>query len=264
MKGVQLERLAGMNARLLAIILGLLAVGLGSGLYLVRERARKEQAVAAVRVDQLTGDLVRVEVKLQEQQKVNASLEANLAARTEEVGIYSNKLVVVTSELAKTEEQAKAAAAKAQEEIGIREKRIEGLQGEKDDLSERLADLNRKAGGLQAQIEETERRLAASQGDREVLQKELRRMMAEKVELDRRFQDLTAVKEQLRMLKEEAYVAGRAIFGRKPGLMEKKGAQLLNEGIRRPAARETGTVDGRLNVELQPDGSGRVVPNPQQ
>lgn len=250
-----------MNARLLAILFGLLAAGLGSGLYWVRERAKKEQAVAAVRVDQLAGDLVRVEVKLQEQQKVNASLESTLAARTEEVGTYSNKLAFVSRELTKTEEEAKVAAAKAQEEIGTREKRIEGLQGEKDDLSERLAELDLRIGGLQAQIQETERRLASSQGDKEVLQKELRRMMSEKVELDRRFQDLTAVKEQLRMLKEEAYVAGRAIFGRRSGLMDKKGAQLLNEGIRRPVARETGTVDGRLNVEVQPDGTGRVVPN---
>lgn len=254
-----------MNARLLAIFLGLLAAGLGSGLYWVRERARKEQAVAAVRVDQLSGDLVRADVKLQEQQKVNASLEANLAARTEEVGIYSNKLAFVTTELAKTEDEARAAAAKAREEIGVREKRIEGLQVEKDDLSERMAELNLRIGGLQAQIQETERRLAASQGDREVLQKELRRMMAEKVDLDRRFQDLTAVKEQLRKLKEEAYVAGRMEYIRKGVLdMDKKGAQLLNEGIRRPVARETGTVDGRLNVELQPDGTGRVVPNPQR
>ena len=149
------EESPNMNARLLAILLGLLAAGLGSGLYWVRERAKKEQAVAAVRVDQLAGDLVRVEVKLQEQQKVNASLESTLAARTEEVGIYSNKLAVVSQELSKTEEEAKAAAAKAREEIGTREKRIEGLQGEKDDLSERLAELNRKAEGLQAQIEET-------------------------------------------------------------------------------------------------------------
>jgi chromosome segregation ATPase len=250
-----------MNARLVAIFLGLIAAVLGGVLYFVKDKATKELTVAEVRVDQLTGDLVRVETKLNEQVKVNASLEASLAERTQEVVVYSNKLAYVTTELAKTEEEAKAAAAKAAEEIGLREKAIEGLSVEKDDLTERLAELNLRIGGLQAQIRETERRLAESQGGEEVLQKELRRLMSEKSDLDRRFADLSAVREQLRKLKQEAQVARRMESIRIGVLdMDKKGAQLLQEGIRRPVPREAGTVDGSLQVEIGPDGTGRVIP----
>ncbi len=251
-----------MNARFLAVIFVVLSLGLGAGLYFVQDRASKERRAAAEAADQLKAELVRSESKLSEQIKVNSSLETNLTRRIEEVGLYSTKLDFITAESTKAEAEAKASAAKAQAELEEREKKIAGLQGEKDDLTQRLDELTLKITGLNSQIRETERLLATSEGDREVLKKELRRMLTEKVELEKRFADLSEVREQVRRLREEAYLARRMEIIRKGAInFDQKGATLLQEGIRRTATTNAPTTDGRLNVEINPDGSGRVLPN---
>jgi chromosome segregation ATPase len=251
-----------MSARIVAILLVVLSLGLGAGLYVVLDKASKERAAAAAAADQLKGELVRSESRLNEQVKVNASLETNLVRRVEEVGLYSNKLDFIAAELAKTEEEAKAAAEKARLELEEREKRIVGLKGEKDELTARLDEMSLKIQGLRTQIAETERRLASSEGDREVLKKELRRMLAEKADLEKRFADLSEVNAQIRKLREEAYVARRMEIIRKGVInFDQKGAMLLQQGIRRNVATNPPMTDGRLNVELKPDGTGRVLPS---
>lgn len=266
--GRVLRRLAGrkewppVNARLVGALLVVLSLGLGAGLYFVQDKATKERRAAAEAADQLKAELVRSETKLSEQIKVNASLETNLTRRIEEVGLYSTKLDFVSSELSKVEAEAKASAAKARLELEEREKKIVGLQGEKDDLTQRLDELNLKITGLNSQIRETERKLATSEGDREVLKKELRRMLTEKAELEKRFADISEVREQVRRLREEAYLARRMEIIRKGVInFDQKGATLLQQGIRRGAATNAPAKDARLNVEINPDGSSRVLPN---
>jgi chromosome segregation ATPase len=250
-----------MSARIVAILFVVLSLGLGAGLYVVLDKASKERAAAAAAADQLKAELVRSESRLNEQVKVNASLETNLVRRVEEVGLISNKLQFISSELAKTEEEAKAAAEKARLELEEREKRIVGLKGEKDELTARLDEMSLKIQGLRTQIAETERRLASSEGDREVLKKELRRMLAEKADLEKRFSDLSEVNAQIRKLREEAYVARRMEVIRRGVInFDQKGAMLLQQGIRRNVATNPPMTDGRLNVELKPDGTGRVLP----
>jgi chromosome segregation ATPase len=250
-----------MSARVVAIFLGLACLGLGGGLYYVQDQATKERRAAAAASDQYKAELVRSETKLVEQLKVNASLETNLVRRVEEAGLISNKLGFITAELAKTEQEAKAAAEKARLEIEERQKRIEGLKGDKDELTAKLDELNGKIGGLQNQIRETERRLAASEGDREILKKELRRMLTEKADLEKRFADLSELKAQVSRLREEAYVARRMELIRKGVInFDQKGAVLLQQGIRRAAATNAPAEGGRLDVELRRDGTGRVLP----
>lgn len=250
-----------MSARVVAIFLALVCLGLGGGLYHVQDRAAKERKAAEAATDQYKAELVRSETKLAEQLKVNASLETNLVRRVEEVGLISNKLGFITAELAKTEQEAKDAAEKARLEIEERQKRIEGLKGDKDELTARLDELNGKIGGLQTQIRETERRLAASEGDREILKKELRRMLAEKADLEKRFADLSELKAQVSRLREEAYVARRMELIRKGVInFDQKGAMLLQQGIRRAAPTNGPVEDGRLDVELRRDGTSRVLP----
>ena len=250
-----------MSARVVAIFLGLACLGLGGGLYYVQDQATKERRAAAAASDQYKAELVRSETKLVEQLKVNASLETNLVRRVEEAGLISNKLGFITAELAKTEQEAKAAAEKARLEIEERQKRIEGLKGDKDELTAKLDELNGKIGGLQNQIRETERRLAASDGDREILKKELRRMLTEKADLEKRFADLSELKAQVSRLREEAYVARRMELIRKGVInFDQKGAVLLQQGIRRAAATNAPAEGGRLDVELRRDGTGRVLP----
>ncbi|MEI6342928.1 MAG: hypothetical protein WCR07_13345 [Verrucomicrobiota bacterium] len=247
-----------MNGKVFHVAWLAACLGLGAWLYQSKQQAADERKTQAAKADQLSAELVRSEMKLQEQVKVNASLETNLAQRVSELGLVSNKLAFVAQELSRTEGEAKAAMEKARQEIAAREKQIEGLAGEKDDLTRRMQDLTSRIGSLQSQIADTERRLASSEGDREALRKELRRLMAEKASLEQRFNDLAAVRDQLRALREAAYVARRMELIRN-GVVgtDRKGAQLLQEGIRKPTPAPVSVpgLDSSLEVEVKASGA---------
>ncbi|MFM7554148.1 MAG: hypothetical protein ACKPAH_02450, partial [Verrucomicrobiota bacterium] len=82
---------------------------------------------------------------------------------------------------------------------------------------------------------------------------------AEKADLEKKFNDLAILREQVRKLKEELSIARRLEFIRR-GLygFEKKGAQLLQEGIRPKAPPASATNAYPLKVEVGTDGSSKV------
>lgn len=248
-----------MKSKLPVVILTALVLGLAFWLYRIDQRAKEEVAQREERIARLSTDLVSTTDKLNEQVKVNTSLETSLTQRVEELGLYSNKWTLVTADLKKTEAEAAAAAEAFKEEIARRDKQIAGLETQKDELGKKMEGLNGQIGALAGQIQETERKLAASEGDREFLKKELKRLMAEKAELERKFQDLAVLREQVKKLKEELSIARRLEFIRKGLYGDKKGAQLLSEGVRKPAV-EPAKVDGALKVEVKSDGTATVAP----
>ena len=82
--------------------------------------------------------------------------------------------------------------------------------------------------------------------------------MAEKAELEKKFNDLAMLREQVKKLKEELSIRTRLDFIRR-GLygFEKKGAQLLVEGIKSPGPKTTnGSVE--IKAEIGTDGSAKV------
>lgn len=247
-----------MSAKTLSLLLLLVVLGLGAGWIYTSKQASEEQARSTSRLMTLSNDLVTTTFRLTEQQKVNASLETNLASRIQELGILSNRWTEVSLELNRTETEAKVAAESARAEIERRDKQIAGLEGERDDLTQKMEGLTGEISGLNTRINETERKLATSEGDREQLQRELRRLLAEKAELERKFNDLAVLRDQVRRLKDELSIARRIDFIRR-GLygFEKKGAQVLNEGFRKAPAATT-NAPAPLKAEIGSDGSAKV------
>ncbi len=248
-----------MNSKILSALLLVTCLGLGTGWFLTTRRAAEERAASIAKVSGLTNELVTTSFRLQEQQKVNATLNSELSEREREVNGYSNRWTAVAASLAAAESEAKAAAAAAQAEIERRDKQIEGLEGEKDALSQKMDGLTQEIGGLNTKISETERMLASSEGDRQQLQRELKRLLAEKAELERKFNDLVVLREQVSKLKEELSIAKRIDFIRR-GLygFDKKGAQLVNQGIRARTPKEAPATDSQLKVEVGTDGSSKI------
>jgi chromosome segregation ATPase len=250
-----------MNAKILTGLLLVACLGLGAGWFFTTRKAAEEQAAATARIANLTNDLVSTTFRLQEQQKVNATLNGDLTEREKELNTFSNKWTIVSNALASTEAEAKAAAEAAKVEIEKRDKQIQNLGGEKDALTQKMEGLTQEIGGLNSKIADTEKRLASSEGDRQQLQNELKRLLAEKAELERKFNDLAQLRDQVRKLKEELSIAKRIDFIRR-GLygFDKKGAQLVNDGIRVPA--KTNAPAGGLNVEVGTDGSSKIETTP--
>src|SRR5256884_2802693 len=237
------------------VVLVVVSVALGVGLLVRHAKAVDEQRKAEARIKTLSDDVVHTQDQLNEQKKVNDTLEKNLETMTTEAHGLSNKLETVTTTLTRTEQQAKAAAEQAKDEIAKRDAKIADLEGQNDDLSRKMADLNTSITSLESQIDDTKKKLAASEGDREFLLKELKRLQTEKAELERKFNDLAVLRDQVRKLRDELSIARRLEWIRRGLYGSDRGAEKLQKGL--AAAGPQTNYD--LNVEIKQSGGAKIV-----
>jgi chromosome segregation ATPase len=240
----------------LLLILGL---GLGVALVIRHNKAVKEQQEATARIFTLNNKLNETSASRDDAQKMVLHLESMLNLRSEELNLTSNSLTKVKTDLAKTQQEAAAAAEAAKAEMAKRDSRIAELNAQLDDQTKKMVDLNTAIEGLSKLISETERKLAAADGDRSFLLKELRRMQAEKADLERQFNDLALLKTQVSKLKEELSIARRLEWIRMGiyGQQTQKGAEKLLTSANQSVAAKS---NFNLNVELRQDSGAVVVP----
>ncbi|HSH96476.1 MAG TPA: hypothetical protein VK968_20170 [Roseimicrobium sp.] len=261
-----------MKSKLAIVVMVVIALLLGVALMKQKREAEAQKQADAKEKAQLNGDLISTKTKLEEQKTVNATLETNLTTVTKEAGTLSNQLAQTAAELTrtsaeltktssdlqKTEAEAKAAAEKARQEMAARDAKIGELESRKDDLTKQMEKLSGTLTQLEGTIKDTERKLATSEGDRAFLLKELKRMQAEKAELERQMNDLAFLREQVRALKEELSISRRLEWIRQ-GIWGtgdiKKGGQILNEGIKSPSVK----TNYNLDVEITRDGGVKVT-----
>ncbi len=237
------------------IILAVICIGLGVALVTTKKQAATEKKQDIETISTLSNQYVTTSGKLEEQKQVNLTLEKDIATRKSEFVELTNKFSEVATTLVKTEDTLKL----TQEEVAKRDTQIADLEKQNRELDARAVELTTSITNLTLQIAETQRKLAASEGDKAFLEKELKRLMGEKAELERQFNDLVVLRAQVAKLKEELNIARRLDWIRK-GLFAadgQKGAQLLMQ--RQPAVpKSTNAYD--LNVEVNADGSVRVIP----
>lgn len=256
------------------IILTLACVGLAIALVVNQSNATKERKTADTAISAQSNGWVQAEGKLEEQRRLATVLTNDLAARVRDLTMLTNQITETSNTLAKTEDSLKA----AQDEVAKRDAQIADLESQNKQLDTRAADLSTSITNLQTQIESTQQKLAASEGDKAFLEKELQRLVAEKTELERQFNDLKVLRTQVAKLKEELNISRRlawiheGIFAR----ADQKGAQQLMQKSPPPAPDTNTTASVAppkkatydLNVEVNADGTVRVIapnnsgPNP--
>jgi len=249
-----------MKLKFVTVILFLACVGLGIMLLVRYKEAQALQKTAedtSAGLASVSNQLQKTSADLAEHQQVNDVLTKTVKTREGEVVVFSNKVTEVKGQLEKTEADAKAKEQAAQAELAKRDTKITELEGQKDDMSKRLSSLTNKIANLESKITDTERKLAVSEGDREFLLKELKRLQTEKAELDRQFNDLQSLKVQVSKLKEELTIARRLDFFRSGVFGTLKGAERF---MMRPVPTATkASTNFNLNVEFKQDGGARVV-----
>ncbi len=246
----------GSNLKPAVIVLIILVLMLSGGLWVRHSSAEKQHRENIANINALSNQLVQATAEVSESKQVNTVLESHMTQQADAVKRLSNSLNQAAALLSRTETDAKKAADVAAKELADRDKRIGELEGQRDDLTKRMTELNGQIGGLEGQIEETQRKLAASEGDRAFLLKELKRMQQEKIELERQFNDLAMLRDQVKKLKDELSISSRLAWLRR-GLYgsQPKAAEKL-----KPLAAGTNKFD--LNVELKQDGGVKVNPAP--
>ena len=249
-----------MKNRIGVIVLLIIGLGLGIAFITVKKQASDQRREDAETIGALSNKWLKTTADLDDQRQVNATLEKDLDSQKkvfeQALGELTNNFSQVSSNLSQTEASLKA----NQEELARRDAKIGELEAQNQALDKKALDLSNAITNLTVQITDTQRKLVAAEGDKAFLQNELHRLMAEKAELERQFNDLTVLRAQVSKLKEELSIARRlewirqGVFAR----AEQKGAQQLMQGLSaQPAKAPKTTYD--LNVEVSADGSVRVI-----
>ncbi len=197
---------------------------------------------------------------LDEQKKVNNSLETNLNVRAQQLDKLRVDVAALNTDLAKSRAETRT----AQEEIAKRDSQINSLESKNVDLTKNMGDLQTSIASLEKQINETERKLATSEGNRHDLLSDLKRLQDEKVTLEKQLNDLSFVRDQVRKLREELTVARRLDWIRR-GIYSsstKKGAEALAEmKFKQDPEKPTTPPQGPgLEVEIKRSGEVKITP----
>ena len=253
-----------MKSRIGVVIPVIICLGLGIALVLFKKQASQEIQQHIETNVGLSNDLAQTRENLSRQQQVNSELESDRAKRKTEYDELSNKFDRVTTDLSKTSAnlaKTEADLKTSQEVVAKRDAQIADLETQNQALDKRALDLSTAITNLTVQIEETKRKLAASEGEKGFLEGELKRLVAEKAELERQFNDLKILRAQVAKLKEELTVARRLDWIRR-GLFagnEEKGAARLMQTSASTQPRAP-TTNYNLNVEIGSEGSVKVLP----
>ena len=184
----------------LVIILAIACVGLAVTLAFHRTKIQTQLITTQAELTIATNALTETRTKLNEQEKLAGFLQQNLDQRSSELTASSNNLAEANVRLASVQTDLKTVQVDAE----TKGARISALEAEKNEMNKKLNELAGQINTLDDQIAETKRKLAASEGDRSYLTKELARLQTDKAELLRQFNDLAVLRAQVALLKEEA------------------------------------------------------------
>jgi chromosome segregation ATPase len=247
-----------MKNRIGVVILVVVCVGLGIGLISIKRQSDKQKVASDESVQNFSNKLVVAASQLDETKQVNAELRKDLDNEKKNYGELTNNFSQVAANLSQTEVSLRT----SEQEIAKRDVKIADLESQNQALDRRSQDLSLELTNLTAKIDDTQKKLLASEGDKSLLEKELKRMVAEKAELERQFNDLTVLRAQVAKLKEEQMIARRMDWTARGvyAAAEQKGAQRLMTGLVAPSQARVPKPNYDLNVEVTTDGSVRVIP----
>lgn len=260
-----------MQQKTATLVLAIICVALLAGLVFQYTSAARERRENRAAIEYLSNQWSQTVAKLEAATAENNNLNARLNAKTVELESTIRELAQTKSTLQSTRSEFETAQVQlkftqeqlqaARAEINQRDSRITQLETQYAELDKQANELKAAISELQTKITETEEKLAKSEGDREFLLKELKRMQTEKADLERKFNDLAALRDQYKKLKEELAVFRRIEWIRQ-GLYGKsmKGAELLQSGVPRVATTGASGTNIGLNVEIRRDGTATVLP----
>jgi chromosome segregation ATPase len=255
-----------MKTKIGFVVLGILCLGLAIGLVVTKNQADEKQKADASTILDFSNQWSQASIKVNELLQVNLTLNTDLATNRAVLADLSNNLASVSE----TVTNVRNSLASAQDQIATQTSRITDLQAQNkllDDrasaLTEQAVALTNRINALNVQISDTLRKLAASETNNALLDRQLEQLVEMKAELEHKFDTLEAVREQVKKLREEVVAARRLEWMKNGTDVQLKGVQVLlkqrDAYTTMPSSR--GTNFG-LDVEVGSDGSVRALPHP--
>ncbi len=254
-----------MKTKLGIVILAVACGGLAIALFATKKAADERLNKDADAILEFSNQLVVAAANLDKLRQINLMLtndlagsRHDLAGSRQEALTFSNQFTETAGKLASI----KASFKSAQDQIASLNSHVTSLETRNQVLDQRAAALTNAIASLNAQIADTQQKLAGSETNKAFLEKELQRQTAAKAELESKFNNLSAMRAQVRKLREDLLVTRRLQWmreGSDPASQQQKGAQLLMQHTV-SAPEQPPHYD--LNVEVGSDGSIHVIPLP--
>ena len=251
-----------MNIKAIVTVLAVVCIALVVGLLVLKSAGDARHVKDVNSLVDFSNQLVNADQQIDSLNQVNLSLTNDLMLSQQQSQAFSNSLATATATLAST----KAALAEMQDQVQTLTNQVTALSSQVNDLQAqnsaldvRASQLTNTINRLNLQIADTEARLAVATTNNAFLQSELEKQLAEKAELERRFNDLDSVRSQLKKLKDELYEERRMQLDRFQNGNKKLGALLIQ---RAPLAAQPSSSlpNYDLDVEVGSDGSVKVIP----
>jgi predicted nucleic acid-binding Zn-ribbon protein len=243
-----------MKTKIIIAVLAVACVGLAIGLLAVKKQGADQHNADVSSIVDFSNQLVNAGMKINDLNQVNLMLTNDLAASQQQAAQLSNNLAAATAAIA----DGKSALASAQDQITNLNVRLSDLEVQNRVLDQRASELTNTIAKLNSLIDDTRAKLTASETNSVFLQQELQKEMAQKAEIEHKFNDLDALRAQVRKVKTDLFVARRLQLD-KNGSGTVHAAQLLIQ--RTVPATNAPPVGGYgLNVEVGSDGSVKVIP----
>jgi chromosome segregation ATPase len=249
-----------MKTKIIIVVLAVVCIGLAIALVATKTQNDEQHAKDVSSISDFSNQLVTVTKQAVDLSQVNLMLTNDLSLSRQQTAELSNSLLNASTTLAST----KSELATEQDQVvtltnqvSNLNDRIADLETQNQVLDQRANDLTNTIAQLNAQIEDTQNKLAISETNNVFIQAELQKQLAEKAELERKFNDLDEVRAQVKKLKNELFVARRIELD-KSNNDTKKGGELLIQ--RTPLSPPKSAPNYDLNVEVGSDGSVKVIP----
>lgn len=257
--------MSAMKNRIGLIVLAVVALALGIALAVVIQKGAKRQEQDAQSISHFSNSLTQAQSNLHEQQLVNTNLYKDLDDQKKAFVELTNQFSALSSNLAQTSTnlaQTEVALKSSQEAVSQRDAKIADLESRNQTLEKDAQELSLAITNLNKQITDTQHKLAVAEGDKAFLQKELKRLMADKAELERQFNDINVLRAQLSKVKKELLAARHQQWAREGMLYnpDRKAGQLLMQGAGAPRSAESAKTNYDLNVELNSQGGVKIIP----
>jgi hypothetical protein len=248
------------------IVLAVVSAGLLIALVATKKQADDLHVKDAAAILEFSNQLDTANINLNDVRQVNLMLTNDLESTRQALAAASNNLVQTSGELA----GAKTAIESDMNQITNLNGRIGDLETQNKALDDRATTLSNNIVMLDAQIAATQQQLAKSQTNNAFLAAELEKQMAQKAELERKFNDVDAVRGQLSKLRTELFEARRLQWmnaGTDPSRQAKGGELLMRRTLPSGSPPVAATPSSPrpatpydLNVEVGSDGSVHVIP----
>jgi len=254
-----------MKIKVVIVILAVVCLGLGIAIFATKKQADEVHANDLVSIEEFSNQVVTANKQINELGQVNLTLSNDLSAAQQQLLLSAEQLAQLSNNLAAaslTLADTRNSLAGAQEMVTNLNARIADLEAENKDLDEQATSLSNKLAQLTMQIENTRVQLAMAETNSAYLQGELQKQLAQKAELEHKFNDLDELRAQVKKMKDEMFVARRLQLMKNDNSGLKGAALLMSRTVRpsNPQITKPPPATYDLNVEVGSDGTVRVIP----